>query len=156
MTYHHHKVFLGDRMLWVGSVLKLKFLPWDMNQYCHNKVPNIHQELGASEPCFVPWTHPVSANKLETDNHNTWDYIKYHTSQLLSVSPIHFQARYYCFTSRHIHVRLVPRIMTSLAPSAANQIVESMMTSSNGNIFRVTGPLCGEFTGNRWIPHKDQ
>ena len=27
-----------------------------------------------------------------------------------------------------------------------------MMTSSNGNIFRVTGPLCGKFTGNRWIP----
>ena len=28
-----------------------------------------------------------------------------------------------------------------------------MMTSSNGNIFRVTGRLCGEFTGPRWIPH---
>ena len=27
-----------------------------------------------------------------------------------------------------------------------------MTTSSNGNIFRVTGPLCGEFTGYRWIP----
>ena len=27
-----------------------------------------------------------------------------------------------------------------------------MMTSWNGNIFRVTGPLCGEFTGHRWIP----
>ena len=26
-----------------------------------------------------------------------------------------------------------------------------MMTSSNGNIFRITGPLCGEFTGHRWI-----
>ena len=26
------------------------------------------------------------------------------------------------------------------------------MTSSNGNIFHVTGPLCGEFTGERWIP----
>ena len=26
------------------------------------------------------------------------------------------------------------------------------MTSSNGNIFRVTGPLCGEFTCHRWIP----
>ena len=26
-----------------------------------------------------------------------------------------------------------------------------MMTSSNGNIFRVTGPLCGDFTGQRWI-----
>ena len=28
-----------------------------------------------------------------------------------------------------------------------------MMTSSNGNISCVTGPLCGEFTGPRWIPH---
>ena len=27
-----------------------------------------------------------------------------------------------------------------------------MMTSSNGNIYRVTGHLCGEFTGLRWIP----
>ena len=25
--------------------------------------------------------------------------------------------------------------------------LQHMMTSSNGNIFRVTGPLCGEFTG---------
>ena len=28
-----------------------------------------------------------------------------------------------------------------------------MMTSSNRSIFRVTGPLCGEFTSHRWIPH---
>ena len=27
-----------------------------------------------------------------------------------------------------------------------------MMTSSNGNIFRVTGHLCGECTSPRWIP----
>ena len=26
------------------------------------------------------------------------------------------------------------------------------MTSSNESIFRVTGPLCGEFTGDRWTP----
>ena len=24
--------------------------------------------------------------------------------------------------------------------------------SSNGNVFLVTGPLCGEFTGHHWIP----
>ena len=29
-----------------------------------------------------------------------------------------------------------------------------MMTSSNGSIFRVTGHLCGEFTGQRWIPRQ--
>ena len=27
------------------------------------------------------------------------------------------------------------------------------MVSSNGNIFRVTGPLCGESTGHPWISH---
>ena len=30
--------------------------------------------------------------------------------------------------------------------------VYNKMTSSNGNIFRVTGHFCGEFTGHRWIP----
>ena len=31
-------------------------------------------------------------------------------------------------------------------------LVVSMMTSSNGSSFRVTGPLCGEPTGYWWIP----
>ena len=48
--------------------------------------------------------------------------------------------------------------MASLSRMAKRQhgdkadIVDDMMTSSNGNIFRVTGHLCGEFTGLRWIP----
>ena len=45
------------------------------------------------------------------------------------------------------HITLYPVInIFDMAPY-------SMMTSSNGNIFRVTGHLCGEFTGHRWIPH---
>ena len=32
------------------------------------------------------------------------------------------------------------------------QSFQVMVTSSNGNIFRVTGPLCWKFTGPRWIP----
>ena len=35
---------------------------------------------------------------------------------------------------------------------ALHNTLFSMMTSSNGNIFRVTGHLCGKFTGPRWIP----
>ena len=31
-------------------------------------------------------------------------------------------------------------------------MLRPMMTSSNGNIFRVTGPLCGEFTGPGEFP----
>ena len=34
----------------------------------------------------------------------------------------------------------------------ATEILAYMMTSSNGNIFRVTGPLCGEFTGPGEFP----
>ena len=32
------------------------------------------------------------------------------------------------------------------------QWLSIMLTSSNGNIFRVTSHLCGEFTDPRWIP----
>ena len=38
--------------------------------------------------------------------------------------------------------------------SRTKGLSHGMMTSSNGHIFRVTGPLCGEFTGNS--PHKGQ
>ena len=33
------------------------------------------------------------------------------------------------------------------------QQTQPMMTSSNGSTYCVTGLLCGEFTGHRWIPH---
>ena len=32
------------------------------------------------------------------------------------------------------------------------ELLSTMMTSSNGNIFRVTGPLCEAFTCHQWIP----
>ena len=38
------------------------------------------------------------------------------------------------------------------AMSGGTRTPHSMMTSSNGNIFRVTGPLCGEFTGPGEFP----
>ena len=44
-------------------------------------------------------------------------------------------------------------LITSLSIHIHSTII--MMTSSNGNIFRVTGPLCGEFNGHRWIPPQD-
>ena len=61
----------------------------------------------------------------------------------------------------------VNQVVTGKFPSQRDRNVENlsmwwrhhdinphhMMTSSNGNIFRVTGPLWGKFTGPRWIPH---
>ena len=46
---------------------------------------------------------------------------------------------------------LYPTCLHTCRKSIPADITAHMMTSSNGNISRVTGPLCGEFTGHRWI-----
>ena len=46
----------------------------------------------------------------------------------------------------HLYIESGPR------PPLSKCKTWAMMTSSNGNIIHVTGPLCGEFTGHRWIP----
>ena len=51
-----------------------------------------------------------------------------------------------------LYLRITLTIKPSWACSCNNCRIWNMMTSSNGIIFRVTGPLCGEFTGRRWIP----
>ena len=40
----------------------------------------------------------------------------------------------------------------NLAGIMSCEKIFEMMTSSNGDIFRVTGPFSGESTGHRWIP----
>ena len=57
---------------------------------------------------------------------------------------------YYITISRKNIVKKRDCILTTSPNLAATRLI--MMPSSNGNIFRVTGPLCGEFTGHRWIP----
>ena len=39
-----------------------------------------------------------------------------------------------------------------ILPKRIREVNRHMMTSSDGTIFRVTGPFCGEFTGHRLIP----
>ena len=53
-------------------------------------------------------------------------------------------------TNDIVEKELSVKIIMILVNSCIPQWI--MRTSSNGNIFRVTGPLCGEFTGHRWIP----
>ena len=60
-------------------------------------------------------------------------------------------------TASHISVNIALSSMPcedrQLTWSHSHRLYCIMMTSSNGTIFRVTGPLCGEFTCHRW---KDQ
>ena len=55
--------------------------------------------------------------------------------------------------SFRLPVLFIPELRIEEKLSNLNQ----MKASANGNIFRVTGHLGGEFTGHRWIPpHKGQ
>ena len=51
-----------------------------------------------------------------------------------------------------IQVRFSNAIVIEGDLSVTSASTRDMMTSSNGNIFRVTGHLCRVFTGHRWIP----
>ena len=55
--------------------------------------------------------------------------------------------------ARKYHSKQICNIKVLPFLAIGEEFIENMMTSSNGNIFRVTGPLCGEFTCPRWIPH---
>ena len=58
-----------------------------------------------------------------------------------------------CFTlSALAGPMFVAASQTSLQPLNLTREKIHIMTSLNGNIFRETCTLCGEFTGHRWIP----
>ena len=71
-------------------------------------------------------------------HHKVWHEIAYPFQNLDGCN------RVWCY---HPAVEIVPDSST-----VVTKVIIVMMTSSNGNIFRVTGPLCGEFPGHRWIP----
>ena len=50
-----------------------------------------------------------------------------------------------------LHQTLIPVFTTTTAVVRKTGGWIFMMTSSNENIFHVTGSLCGDFTGHRWI-----
>ena len=59
---------------------------------------------------------------------------------------------YQCLTSAGNPLNVQADKTASLYWNLLWTIASNMMTSSNGNIFRVTGHLLGEFTCPRWIP----
>ena len=52
-----------------------------------------------------------------------------------------------------MHLRISFQEMAAILFSTPCDYRDVILTSANGNIFCVTGPLCGEFIGDQWIPH---
>ena len=57
------------------------------------------------------------------------------------------------YTHFFLHENLWIVTWNSFSYGPVDKIWGFMMMSSNGNISRVTGLLCWEFTGHRWISH---
>ena len=52
----------------------------------------------------------------------------------------------------HSNKWLLTAVWLKYFPWKHRHMKQTMMTSSNGTVFSVTGPLWGEFAGHRWIP----
>ena len=83
------------------------------------------------------WFHPMNACVVINIRRRGWAWMSNYTA--------------------HKNVDVVTYPCHNIEAGLANRVAEvtrsGMMTSSNGHIFRVTGPLCGEFIGIRWNPH---
>ena len=76
---------------------------------------------------------------------------KLHCEGEIILWPSYLRDGHFIQVRRHLYIETGPRT-PNLSPTPASRWFICMVTSSNGNIYRVTGPLCGKFTGHRWIP----
>ena len=97
------------------------------------------------------WREFKSINKIRPEQNGHHLQTKF-----WNASPCVNTRRYRFITSHAVFCsRLSPNVWVILFGSLEARFSECliMMTSSNGNLFRVTGHLCGEFTGHWWNPH---
>ena len=114
----------------------------------------------SSETALSPWS--ISSNRWLI-NPTKWGltldtFINAFCSYFLCFKYINEDVHEHCFWSAQFDVSVtVPiRKFRDADESPCERFhhywANNMMTSSNGNIFRVTGPLCGEFTGPGEFP----
>ena len=91
---------------------------------------------------------------------HAWCYRVFHLASAYFAMLSHLSRCYRIFhdvivayiSTTHTLSHLKMNVMASLVNLQWPVSIDFMMTSSNGNIFRVTGHLCGEFTGPGEFP----
>ena len=102
----------------------------------------------------------VSCSGINMSNRNNDNCMRARTARVeffpAQWERINRPVRHFCFNHAsawwwitNTRSRLLPKVDRKLTSPGVGVTV---ITSSNGNIYRVTGPLCGEFTGHRWFP----
>ena len=131
------RVFLNENVCTLIDI-SLKFVPWGPI----NNMPALVQIMAWRRPGDKSLSEPMMVKLLTHVSVTRPQWIK----NLCRVHLITFDYIDY-IESYSIHVsNMSPRWMPYYLPDWC------MMTSSNGNFFRITGHLCGDFTGHPWIP----
>ena len=117
---------------------KLYAITWTSQQ--HHNVSNQRQSVTVVQQLVQPY------NKWTT----------HHSAVLLVCckgnSPNGQRVFSTCFNDEMPYLKGLTKFRANSRHVMSKRMKRHMMTSSNGNIFRITGLLCGEFTGHRWIP----
>ena len=126
------------------------------------KMHSKQQSLHRLKALKINWTHVgIKVNNRQiTSNSTVCETVCSSLRQRNITVPRHWPPFMWLMDSPHkrpVVRKVYPRVDVIMFEGAwcrrsSTKDAISMMTSSNGNIFRVTGPLCGEFTGHRWIP----
>ena len=135
-------IFLNENV-WISIKISLKFVP----KGSISNIPALVQIMAWRRPGDKPLSEPMMVSLLTHICVTRPQWVKVKSLRLIWRS-----------CARRFHLRVCDHQMswTELTTNDGTRIMASakfaMMTSSNGSIFRATGPLCGEFTGRRWIP----
>ena len=151
-TYLHVSVWSDPNSAYFCGV-------WLHCNKCHVQKPRAVKIISTGSKCFTF----VVIKEIWTSEYAQCQWLIHTTRFSLIYTCVlnqywkHIMYRHYIyFISVKLIVSIIHAISTRLILMTHICIIigsdNGMMTSSNGNILRVTGHLCGEFTGPRWIP----
>ena len=151
---------VGYWKCWCHFTLKLINSVWPSNVMCrHRSRPTLPQVMACWHRA-ITWTNADLSSKEFCGTHrkglteevllilirNMFElFNKFESTTTYSFFFIK------CNSFPKLHENIIEICYPIIVPGAWSKSKQPMMTSSNGNIFRVTGHLCGEFTGPRWI-----
>ena len=125
-----------DELRWRNLIITVEISSWSVYRTnCQLSVPKSYYHFARGS-----WWQQYIKQFIQHEDVITWKRFLHYSP---FVRGIHSQIGQWCGAL----------IFFSIIASVIEYILGNiMMTSTNGNIFRVTGPLCGEFTGPGEFP----
>ena len=159
VTGVHHSRYNISASLFILSTTSMTYYCVTLN------VVRIHHSVGAKSLISCPYEYFVSylfyrlfSSCVSCDKHSAVIVCcQLFVRKSISLATVmSYVAWWYMYSvrSKNIYLQILKKFYWYHLPwneRYTEDCFTPMMTSSNQNVFRVTGPFCGEFTGHRWI-----